>query len=103
MMYPFGPKHLGGRGDLRPRIMEQVANGKPFDEATYEVLEPHLLTWFFLTLWSWQVLQTHTGELVKTIGMPPMYDHEFSPQAVRSLVLVLIMFYSDLGVSGPHR
>ena len=50
MMYPFGPKHLGGRGDLRPRIMEQVANGKPFDEATYEVLEPHLLTWFFLTL-----------------------------------------------------
>ena len=50
MMYPFGPKHLGGRGDLRPRIMEQVANGKPFDEATYEVLEPHPLTYFFLTL-----------------------------------------------------
>ena len=91
MIYPFGPKHLGGRGDLRPRIMEQVANGKPFEEATYEVFGPPLLNRRpFLILWPSKVLQTHTGELVKTVGLPPMYDHELSPQAVCLFLLVLI-------------
>ena len=92
MIYPFAPKHLGGRGDLRPRIMEQVANGKPFEEATYEVLDRDLLNCFpfFLIPLVSQVLQTHTGELMKTVGLPPMYDHELSPQAVCLFVLVLI-------------
>ena len=37
MIYPFAPKHFGGRGDLRPRIMEQVAMGKTLEDACYEV------------------------------------------------------------------
>lgn len=37
MIYPFAPKHFGGRGDLRPQVMEQIAKGKSFEDASYEV------------------------------------------------------------------
>ena len=38
IVYPFAPKHWGGRGDLRPKIAEEVEkSGRPLIEVAYEV------------------------------------------------------------------
>ncbi|KAK7682538.1 hypothetical protein QCA50_014338 [Cerrena zonata] len=64
--YPFGPVHRGGRGDLRPKVMEEVAKtGRPLVEVAQEIL------------------MTPTGAVIKTLsGIPPMYDHELAPQLI---------------------
>ena len=38
IIYPFAPPHMGGRGDLRPKVMEEVAKtGRPMEDVAYEV------------------------------------------------------------------
>ncbi|KAI1796353.1 UDP-Glycosyltransferase/glycogen phosphorylase [Ganoderma leucocontextum] len=61
----FGPEHLGGRGNVRPVIEEEVRRtGRSFKEVAREMLF------------------TPTGKLVRVPGMVPMYDHEYHPQVL---------------------
>ncbi|KAK7682539.1 hypothetical protein QCA50_014339 [Cerrena zonata] len=65
IIYPFAPKQWGGRGDLRPKIAEEIArSGRPLTDVAFEILhEP-------------------TGSIINVPGIPPMYDHERFPQKI---------------------
>ncbi|KAM5530920.1 hypothetical protein V8D89_015410 [Ganoderma adspersum] len=68
MFYLFGPEHLGGKGNVRLLIDEEVRRtGRPFKEVARElVFAP-------------------TGKVVRIPGMIPMYDHEYHPQVLPPL------------------
>lgn len=59
----WGPTRLGGRGDMRPKILEEVQkSGRPYVDVAEEIM-------FSID-----------GRLLNTPGLPPMYDHEYYPQ-----------------------
>ncbi|TBU44934.1 UDP-Glycosyltransferase/glycogen phosphorylase [Dichomitus squalens] len=63
ILYLFGPKHLGGRGDVNALIEEEVRQtGRDYNDVANELtFKPF-------------------GEIVRLPGMVPMYDHEYYPQ-----------------------
>ncbi|KAK7681776.1 hypothetical protein QCA50_015123 [Cerrena zonata] len=83
IIYPNAPKHLGGRGDLRPEIMAELArSGRPLEEVAQELL----------------ILPTDS--VVNTPGIPPMYEYEFKPQALafdgfQGFVMVMMQSFLD--------
>ncbi|KAK7681774.1 hypothetical protein QCA50_015121 [Cerrena zonata] len=83
IIHPYAPKHWGGRDDIRPTITEEVAkSGRPLEEVAYEIL-----------------VRPTSGSVVRTPGIPPMYDHEYKPQAVpteRIQGFITLMMHSFL-------
>ncbi|KAI0353321.1 UDP-Glycosyltransferase/glycogen phosphorylase [Trametes cingulata] len=63
LFYLFGPEKLGGRGNIRLKIEEEVKRtGKsPTEVAVGMIFNPK-------------------GEVIKTPALPPMYDYEYYPQ-----------------------
>ncbi|KAI0743896.1 UDP-Glycosyltransferase/glycogen phosphorylase [Daedaleopsis nitida] len=59
----FGPESLGGKGNIRLKAEEQARlTGRSFDDIVKEIaFQPQ-------------------GEVVRSPGIPPMYDYEYDPQ-----------------------
>ena len=85
MFYLFGPEHLGGKGNVRLLIDEEVSRtGRPLKEVAQEVrlLQGALPYANNILSQATQLAFASTGKVVRIPGMIPMYDHEYHPQIV---------------------
>jgi len=62
-LYPWAPQSFGGRGDLRPQILDEHAR---IDKPITEIAQA--------------AVTRSNGTLVDVAGLPPMFDHEYYPQ-----------------------
>ena len=82
----FGPKHLGGRGDITALIEEEVSRtGGSYAEVAKKVCPAFHRTLRIVTEkgCGTQLIFTPTDKVMRLHGMVPMYDYEQYPQDVR--------------------
>ena len=81
----FGPEKLGGKGNLRVKIEEEVGRtGKPFGDVAVEVCPSTVILVRSAGSQRLQMSLSTTDDIVRLPGMPPTYEYEQLPQDVGS-------------------
>lgn len=97
IIFLFGPEYLGGNGDLAKKLelINAVDENERYEEGqkVMLILSVHHAPAHVKYM---QIYRRISGDLLSIPSLPPMYDYEFSPQAVSCNQIHFVFAYSLL-------